>query len=598
MSDVMRASDAPVQMVLRAPADHTVLVAIFKWYRFILVSALIAAGLGAGFMLYPSRPAAIAKVLVKSEQGPDPVSGLPTSSISSVSYRLLRTEAEFFGSRVVLLPVARAVRAAGSDAGDARQLDKDIETLQERLDITTVPNTTILSAKLSAPKAEDAERALAMIVDSYVEQHAVAHGRSTNLSSFFSDETERSQANLRRSEERLRQWQQANNIIALESQINAQLGTVADFENRLKRTDVDIQGTRTQIQTLTRDMAGEPLQSVTSQGHMPNPLIGRLKSDLATEEAALRDVKRTPVTDRLRVDIAAAEVALAETTSNPVVYKLKTDLAAAETTFGEMRQRHGEQDARVQEKADEVRRRRQRINAAEANARERLQGLRRELATAEREAEVATRDRIAGLRAQLAAAERDGDASSGTTVSPNPRREVLNTDLGGARVRLASLLSQQSALTEQHGRATAALARLQEKRVDFERMSREVEVAKTLYLQNVKRLDDARTTAGLQKHQLTSIVVIEPAHTFRARLSVKRITMVALLGGLAGVALSVGIAVALEFFNASLRSPRDVELLLGVPVVATIPVTARRPRALLAAEHTRGSHGTSGRTRS
>jgi hypothetical protein len=53
----------------------------------------------------------------------------------------------------------------------------------------------------------------------YIEQHAVAHGRSSNLSSFFfSEETEQAQANLRRSEERLRQWRQANNIVALESQ--------------------------------------------------------------------------------------------------------------------------------------------------------------------------------------------------------------------------------------------------------------------------------------------------------------------------------------------------------------------------------------------
>ena len=595
MADVVRSNDGPVQMVLREPADHTVLIAIFKWYRFILAFALLAAGVAAAVMLYPSRPAAIAKVLVKSDQGPNPVSGLPTSSIGSVSYRLLRTEAEFFGSRVVILPVARALGAQPSEPEGGRPLEQAIEGLQERLDVTTLPNTTILYAKLTAKKDEDAERTLGMIVDSYVEQHAIAHGRSTNLSTFFTAEMESSQSNLRRVEERLRQWQEANNIIALESQINVQLNTVTDLENRLKRMDIEIQGTRTQIQSLTRDVAAEPMQAVASQGHIPNPLIGRLKNDLATEEAALREPKRTAVTDRLRVDIAVAEAALAETASNPLVYKAKTDLVAVEASLAELRQRYGEEDARVLEKAEEARRLGQRINNAEAGPRERLVGLRRELAIAEKEAEAVARERISNLRGQLAAAERDGDSSSGRTLAPNPRREVLNSDLGGARVRLASFMSQQGALTDQYNRARAALTQLQEKRVDFERLSREVEVAKTLYLQNVKRLDEARTTAGLQKHQLTSIVVIEPAHAFRARLSMKRMAIVAFLGALAGLALGAGIAVALEFFNASLRSPRDVEVLLGVPVVATIPVSSGRPRALLAGEQARGSHGGAGR---
>jgi uncharacterized protein involved in exopolysaccharide biosynthesis len=576
---------------------------LLKWHRLILLTAVVMMAAGAlGMYLKPPAPAAIARILIKTDRGNLPITGLPTTpGGGSLSQDILQTETEFFLSHVVLVPVARALRADRGETVLDSQLDPDIVGLQLRLSVVPVPNTTIIQAKISAPTDAEAERTMKLLVDSYLEQHAVAYSGSSNLSSFFTDETGRADTALKESEDRLRQWQTANNVIALEGQITAQLATVGEFESARKRTEVEIEATRAQIDTLTRDLASLPTQSVTSREQTVNPLIARLKGDLANEEAALRDVRRSAVPERLRIDIAAAEVALAEASVNQTVARLKDDLAGAERSLAELRQKHAEQDAPVQEKLQQVRRLQQRIAMAEeaplplfqreavATARERVLSLRREMAAAEREAEAAARERVTNLRAQLLAAEQDRDTFGRETTAPNPMRELLSRDLYAARARLTSLSSQQNALRDQGNASTAALTRLREKRVDFERLSREVEVAKALYMQNTKRLDDARVAAGLKKHNLTHAVVIEPAHVAPPARRLKPIAAVAFLGAVVGAGLGVAAAFALEFFNRSLRTPDDVEFHLGVPVLAAVPAVAgwsRPARALRSVDDT------------
>jgi capsular polysaccharide biosynthesis protein len=108
-------------------------------------------------------------------------------------------------------------------------------------------------------------------------------------------------------------------------------------------------------------------------------------------------------------------------------------------------------------------------------------------------------------------------------------------------------------------------------------MSREVEMATAVHLQNAKRLDDARLTVELRKQQLTNIAVTEPPRATAGSRSTKQVAMVAVLGAVVGLALGVATALALDFFNWALRTPDDVEFYLGVPTLAAIPaVTASR----------------------
>jgi capsular polysaccharide biosynthesis protein len=49
-----------------------------------------------------------------------------------------------------------------------------------------------------------------------------------------------------------------------------------------------------------------------------------------------------------------------------------------------------------------------------------------------------------------------------------------------------------------------------------------------------------------------------------------------LLSVVAGLVLAVGVALGVEYFDTTLRTPDDVERYLGLPVVAVIPVIEGR----------------------
>jgi uncharacterized protein involved in exopolysaccharide biosynthesis len=89
-----------------------VLFTLLKWHRLILLAAVVMMAAGAlGMYLKPPAPAAIARILIKTDRGNLPITGLPaTPGGGSLSPDILQTETEFFLSHVVLGPVARALR--------------------------------------------------------------------------------------------------------------------------------------------------------------------------------------------------------------------------------------------------------------------------------------------------------------------------------------------------------------------------------------------------------------------------------------------------------------------------------------------------------
>jgi uncharacterized protein involved in exopolysaccharide biosynthesis len=565
-----------------AEAKSHFALTMFKWYPLILgFGVVLAVTAAVAMLLKPTLPSAAARILIKSGADAVPITGLPVSS-GRASLEFLQTEAELFTSRIVLLPVARALQKERAKAGDNRELDSDVSALRAGLEVTVVPNTTMMQVKKAAATGAEAERLLAMIIDSYVEQHATAYTGSTSFSAFFEQETGTAAANLKDAEDRLERWRETNNVVAAEDQLVAQLAAVAEFEGGFRRVEMDIEGTRAQLAALTRDIAALPRDTVTSREQMANPLIARLKGDIASEEAALRDLSRSPVTERLRMEITAAEVAARDVTASPLVAKLKGDLVTAELALHDLRQRYNDEDRRVQEKLEQVGRLQDGIAAAGREAvtlaNERAESLRQELATAVRDVQDAARAKLASLRAQLAAAERERDVFGRETVGANPLRELLNRDLVSARARLTTLTSQRDGLHAQLNEARTTLAHLKDKRIEAERMAREVELTKAVYLQSAKRLDDARLTFGLRKHQLTNIAVIEPPRAAAGSRSLKQVALVSLLGAVVGVGLGVATALALDFFNWSLRTPEDVEYYLGVPTLAAIPAITGPPR--------------------
>jgi len=144
---------------------------------------------------------------------------------------------------------------------------------------------------------------------------------------------------------------------------------------------------------------------------------------------------------------------------------------------------------------------------------------------------------------------------------------------------LSSLISQRETLRTQVREASAALEAMREKRVEFNRLSRAVELNREAYMLYGKKTEEARIAARLDKEQLSNVAVIEAPYAVRGTDINKRIG-VTLLAAIVGLSLGAAIAFGFDFFNNSLRTEEDIEHYLGVPVLASIPDFKDRSLAL------------------
>ncbi|MDB6121283.1 MAG: Capsular exopolysaccharide family [Pedosphaera sp.] len=112
---------------------------------------------------------------------------------------------------------------------------------------------------------------------------------------------------------------------------------------------------------------------------------------------------------------------------------------------------------------------------------------------------------------------------------------------------------------------------LDKKGIQFNVLMRDVLSDRALYESVLKRLKETDVSKGLEK---TSIAVVEPAG--KPGKSVKPSTsLVTALAMVVGLILGVGIVYLLKMFDNSIRTVDQAEAVLGLPVLAAIPVTKR-----------------------
>jgi uncharacterized protein involved in exopolysaccharide biosynthesis len=146
------------------------------------------------------------------------------------------------------------------------------------------------------------------------------------------------------------------------------------------------------------------------------------------------------------------------------------------------------------------------------------------------------------------------------------KKELLAVERGF----VTSLISQRDTLRGQVREASAAVAAMREKRVEFNRLSRTAELNRDAFMLYGKKVEEARIAARLDKEQLSNVAVIEEPYAPYGTDINKRIGLT-LFAAIVGLSLGVAIAFVVDFFNNSLRTEEDVEHYLGAPVLASIP---------------------------
>ena len=147
---------------------------------------------------------------------------------------------------------------------------------------------------------------------------------------------------------------------------------------------------------------------------------------------------------------------------------------------------------------------------------------------------------------------------------------IRNQKSAVERALLASLGAEQASLERQIQGTAEELAALREKKLAGDRLARAVNVAQDAFLLYGKKLEDARISSNLDRAHLSSLAIIEQAHRANTTDLAERVGFV-VLAAIVGLTLGLTLAFGFEFFNKALRTRRDVEVYLGVPVLAAIP---------------------------
>jgi uncharacterized protein involved in exopolysaccharide biosynthesis len=175
---------------------------------------------------------------------------------------------------------------------------------------------------------------------------------------------------------------------------------------------------------------------------------------------------------------------------------------------------------------------------------------------------------IAQTRAALQKAVKETAVEQATDL--NPLRLNLEGDLARARVDEAGAKGRLETLTGQVQEYETQLSRLESITAQYDDMSRKVKQAEENYQLYNKKQEEARIADELDQNKITNVSIAEAP--VQPQLPSKPNRPVNLLLGLAlGLLLAAGSVVVVELLRETVNTPRELEVLLGSPVLAALP---------------------------
>jgi len=180
-----------------------------------------------------------------------------------------------------------------------------------------------------------------------------------------------------------------------------------------------------------------------------------------------------------------------------------------------------------------------------------------------REVDQQMRDTTAALR----------EAKSATTVEQssdiNPLRQMLEAEMARVRLDLAGQKARRDDLAQQLDQYQAVLSRLDQatnKHGDLERRVKETEENYRLY---ARKQEEARITDELDQKKITNVALAETPVVQRDPVEPNRPLTLG-LGIFLAFFVSLCAVFIAELFRDTVHTPRELELLAGIPVIATL----------------------------
>jgi uncharacterized protein involved in exopolysaccharide biosynthesis len=152
----------------------------------------------------------------------------------------------------------------------------------------------------------------------------------------------------------------------------------------------------------------------------------------------------------------------------------------------------------------------------------------------------------------------------------NPLRQTLEAELSRARLEQAGQAARREELGKQVAQYQAILAHLEQSTNEHAALQRRTKDAEDNYQLYSKKQEEARIADELDQKKITNVAIAEAPVVQRLPIRPNRPLILA-LGLFLAVFISVAFVLAAELMRDTVHTPRELELLAGAPVIATIP---------------------------
>ncbi len=176
-----------------------------------------------------------------------------------------------------------------------------------------------------------------------------------------------------------------------------------------------------------------------------------------------------------------------------------------------------------------------------------------------------------GIRQTEAALQRETDTRTEVTTGIDTALQSQRANLDESWVELRTLVARRALFVPQLEERKATLTALTEADGQLQRLQSDLTFAWDEYRQCWDSLQRAKTSAALDSDRISNVVVVQPATHPMMPIKPNRSLNLA-LGFVFGLAGGIGLALLREFLDDTMKSERDVEGRLHLPVLASISI--------------------------
>jgi uncharacterized protein involved in exopolysaccharide biosynthesis len=154
------------------------------------------------------------------------------------------------------------------------------------------------------------------------------------------------------------------------------------------------------------------------------------------------------------------------------------------------------------------------------------------------------------------------------TTDSNPTYQWVDSELAKAQSQLSAERARAEALSSSVQAYEMQANKLDHEELIQEGLLRDKSTEEANYLLYMRKQEEARISDALDESRIINVAMVEPVAVpvvpSRSRL------LVVLLGLLAAIVVSLGVAVVAEYLDPSLRTTEDIKEFLDLPVLASV----------------------------